>query len=374
MRVAESVGVESTLKKQLINGFQLRKPIQMNPMKEEYLLSIITPFTNAGDSLEMKKLESAGATLFSEKNVNDEIHTNLLTKNARDNKYKIITSKYNVISNSIAKGLMNHGFIQISPKPADINEIMITNSWIGNSVLQCENAHDNNVNIMIGNSFSDINSIYNILKSSEACPNKPKESCKIAVVSSCSIFNTNAVCENPVTVSIQVIGEILKSRGIDVTFIKSKDVATMNTAEYDFILGPVSSTGQLKEDEMVAKGKELTDTTSFIDLASDMILFPCGVIADEDDGYGMLEYSDLLDREGLPISACLVATTKNTWNVPSLLHIVRDYESVTRWSSELFSPGTSRAQVKEDMDDARESFGIYFVRTLMKYLGKKQTN
>lgn len=371
MRVAESVGVESTLKNQLINGFQLRKPIST---KAEYLLPVITPFTDSRDSEEIKKLESAGATLFSEKNINDEVYTNLLTKNSRDNKYNIMKSKYNVISNAIAKGLMNHGFIQIVPKLADINEIMITNSWIGNTVLQCVNASDDdNLNIIIGNGFSDISLIHNIVKSSDACPNKSKESCKIAVVSSSSIFNINAVCENPVTVSIQVLGEVLKSQGIDVTFIKSKDVATMKTVEYDFILGPASSTGQLEEKEMIGKGKELTDTTSFIDFATDMVLFPCGVIADEDDGYGVLEYSDIVDREGLPISACLVATSKNDWNIQSLLHILRDYESVTRWSSELFAPGTSRAQVKEDMDDARESFGIFFVRTLMKYLGKKQT-
>jgi hypothetical protein len=56
----------------------------------------------------------------------------------------------------------------------------------------------------------------------------------------------------------------------------------------------------------------------------------------------------------------------------TLLQIVRGYESVTRWSSEVFAAGTTRALAKEDMDDARESFGIYFVTTLMKYLGKKQ--
>ena len=47
------------------------------------------------------------------------------------------------------------------------------------------------------------------------------------------------------------------------------------------------------------------------------------------------------------------------------------YEAITRWHSDLFAPGRSRIYVKEDMDDARESFGIYFVDSLLKYLGKK---
>ena len=369
-RGTESVGVQNTLKNQVVNGFQLRKPSISSKLHGATSLLVLTAESSLlHDSAAMKKLENSGASVFGDDNINDEVYNSLLINNARDNKYKMVKSKYNVISNAIAKGLMNHGFIQISPNPVEINDVMMSNSWVGNTVLQSVQ-DDGNLDIILGNSVNDVDLIHKIVSSKEISSTKSKESCKIAVVSSCSIFNSKEPCENPVTVSIQVVGEILKSQGFNVTFLRPKDMTTMNPAEYDYILGPASSTGQLDEKEVLGKSKELTEVTSLLDLATDLAVFPCGVIADEDDGYGMLEYSDFVDREGLPVAACVVATKKNT--IQTLLQIVRGYESVTRWSSEVFAPGATRALAKEDMDDARESFGIYFVATLMKYLGKKQ--
>ncbi len=368
-RGAESVGVQNTLKNQVVNGFQLRKPSTSSKLHGATSLLVLTAESSPlYDSAAIKKLENSGASVFSDNRTNDEDNS-LSINNARDNKYKLVKSKYNVISNAIAKGLMNHGFIQISPNPVEINDVVMSNSWVGNTVLQCVQ-DDGNLDVILGNSVNDVDLIHKIVNSKEISSTKSKESCKIAVVSTCSIFNSKKPCENPVTVSIQVVGEILKSQGFNVTFLRPKDMTTMNPADYDYILGPASSTGQLDEKEVLGKSKELTEVTSLLDLATDLAVFPCGVIADEDDGYGMLEYSDFVDREGLPVAACVVATKKNT--MQTLLQIVRGYESVTRWSSEVFAPGNTRALAKEDMDDARESFGIYFVTTLMKYLGKKQ--
>ena len=86
-----------------------------------------------------------------------------------------------------------------------------------------------------------------------------------------------------------------------------------------------------------------------------------------------LSTSPLTHPPGLPVNMLLTALAPPQVD-KGYSQVVRagmHYEAITRWHSDLFAPGRSRIYVKEDMDDARESFGIYFVDSLLKYLGKK---
>ena len=80
---------------------------------------------------------------------------------------------------------------------------------------------------------------------------------------------------------------------------------------------------------------------------------------------------------GLPVNMLLtalgpsVALGQQDKGYSQVARAGMNYEAITRWHSDLFAPGRSRIYVKEDMDDARESYGIYFVDSLLKYLGKK---
>lgn len=97
------------------------------------------------------------------------------------------------------------------------------------------------------------------------------------------------------------------------------------------------------------------------------ICLPMGCVAGEDDGYDS-SLNELDALEGLPVAMQISAGASTT----AALQIASSYIDVTRWSSEVFRVGQTRADAKWDIDDVREAFGIYFQSTLLRYLGKRR--
>lgn len=214
---------------------------------------------------------------------------------------------------------------------------------------------------------------------------KPLEAMKIAYLCERPLYNLDQVCEETVSKSIAVAADVFKTKlGATISRLKATKGPdgrlrlNMDALEdFDLLLSAAYSVAPGVDEDAELSQNALTDSVSAdLLLGREVLCMPCGLVATEDDGYG--EVNDQTEREGLPISMLLTALKQpataadntNTEN-SAVVRAGLAFEGITRWSSDLFAPGRSRVYVKEDMDDARESFGIYFVDSLIKYIGKK---
>ena len=216
---------------------------------------------------------------------------------------------------------------------------------------------------------------------------RPLAGLRVAFVSDRPLYNLDAACEDAVARSVAVAADVLKSKlGAEVTKLKAASLrgaadAADLLAGYDLLLSPAYAVGP--GSDACAAGASAAVGDGFaagLLLGRETLCLPCGMIATEDDGYG--GDNDQAEREGLPVSMLLTALATPTSSSTTAEHgllaaesaVLRAgaaYENITRWGSDLFAPGRPRLYVKEDMDDARESFGIYFVDSLLKYMGKR---
>jgi hypothetical protein len=212
---------------------------------------------------------------------------------------------------------------------------------------------------------------------------------KIAVLISSGVLEPGLKSESSVKFSMEAAVSVFEKLGAKCEKLKVTTASALTSeavSGMDLFLCPASATAAIRRDDddssnrnALRKGIELPDV-----LKTDCVCLPCGLVADEDDGYGQV--NEMADREGMPVGMLLISVKKggtgdasntNTnsddgnFSTPAALRAALAYESVTRWSSEVFAAGKTRDDAKEDMDDAREAFGIYFVSTLMKYLGKR---
>jgi hypothetical protein len=202
----------------------------------------------------------------------------------------------------------------------------------------------------------------------------PLAGLRVACVSDRPLYNLDAACEDAVARSVAVAADVLKTKlGAEVTKIKAARLRGADAAEalagYDLVVSPAYAVGP--GSDACAAGTPTAVGDGFaagLLVGRETLCLPCGMIATEDDGYG--EVNDQAEREGLPVNMLLTALHPAD-SSSVVLRVGAEYEAITRWGSDLFAPGRPRLFVKEDMDDARESFGIYFVDSLLKYMGKK---
>lgn len=208
---------------------------------------------------------------------------------------------------------------------------------------------------------------------------------KIGVSRRCQ-FLPDVEPEKCVTDAVKVAAETLSRLGAEIIELKSPHDLVTNDfpIAVDLVLSPSTPRAPhiIAEDNDNASPEASVASLNAIPLAlskredemkdNAMLLLNCGTVADEDDGYGECVDDELVEREGLPISCTLVSTKSHTGEgLQKLLTAGLAFSENTRWESELFAPKMTRDLVLEDMNDARECFGIFFATTLLRVIGKK---
>ena len=174
------------------------------------------------------------------------------------------------------------------------------------------------------------------------------------------------VVESYVVNALRVAVDIFENLGVQCTKVskRKKSTAQEDISEFDVIMRPSFATAATPFGSSTKLSSGIRPSRGLPEAQVEVCL-PCGVVAGEDDGYDS-SLNELLDSEGLPVAMTLTGKSE------AVLNLVSGYLKCTRWSSEMLAVGSSRASAKEDMDDAREAFGIFFQTTLLRYLGKKQ--
>ena len=181
--------------------------------------------------------------------------------------------------------------------------------------------------------------------------------------------------EPSVACAIDVAMEMLVRAGAEVKQVRLKTAADLEALQNDgfsALVSPGSPTAALPAAVHTSKTTTtLTEpwTTALLDNLS--ITLPCGVVAGEDDGYDS-SMNEEKDREGLPINLCITSLSRAAQDEDVIIRVATKYEAMTRWASSVHPVGATRLEAAADMDDAREAFGIYFVKSLLLYLGKRQ--
>jgi hypothetical protein len=186
---------------------------------------------------------------------------------------------------------------------------------------------------------------------------------RVAVLGDRSVLElgSECECESSVISSIAVAASVLETLGATCEKLKLSrgTIVPESLAGFDLLLCPTTSTAATAT-AGAPRGLQLPPVLLPPVLQTECINFPCGLVADDDDGYGSV--NELTDREGLPVGMMLVAVKKDTDRDNGsgssaagslVLRAAAAYEGATRWSSEVFAPGQTRAQSREDMDDAR---------------------
>jgi hypothetical protein len=199
----------------------------------------------------------------------------------------------------------------------------------------------------------------------------PLEGIKIGY-SSVNTLEYESQVEPYVSAVVNVAIEVLEGLGATCKRITPAAVESMSFDE-DFatIVTPLySSAACLIQDRELNIVRPRAIATEYLQGRLSLSL-PGGVVAGEDDGYDS-SLNELHDVEGLPVPIVLTAAARSTASSEITTLIAECFVAATRWSSEVFATGTTRESAKEDMDDVRELFGVFFPKTLLRYLGKQR--
>jgi len=232
--------------------------------------------------------------------------------------------------------------------------------------------------LFAGMSFLELEQLRNLLSPSRPEP-QPGTNNLSGVKVACLTTRTatdpkRAVC-TCTKKSMEVFAESLKRLGAEVTTLKAEsrelDLDDVRALGCSILISPATAFAAPDIGAVADRGAVDHVSSALSAALSDClsVTLPVGLVAGEDDGYGD-DSNELRPREGLPINA--VVTSLDGKDCDGALRLARIFdENYSRWSSEVFKVGATRFTASEDMDDAREYSGVYFVSTLLKVLGKR---
>ena len=302
-----------------------------------------------------EKLERAGAILLTLSS--DSYEGRSLLRNPRDDRFALTGSSADSLVSAVVLGLGRLAVISTTEN-VEAQRAARAISWAGASAIGAN--VDGRRIFLVGSSISELLPLAAALDvSPESALRDDGAPVAFSVSGSPLAFPHGGVCEQSVATSMSVLSEVLKRVATPAATTVLADVLCCPAVPSASQLAGSDALRAITEEEKLCIADWLGGRVC--------VLLPCGVVCEEDDGYGSAAGGEG-DREGLPIGALLHAPAASP--LP-LLQLATAYEHSSRWSSELFATAASREQAKEDLDDARESFGIFFTSTLIKYIGKR---
>lgn len=319
-------------------------------------------------------------------------------RNPRDENFLLDTASPSSATRAVES--VSTGKVAFSLIPCPPSDLLfpLSLSWSGLVGLRLPAATEGGAVVLCGTSVSDVAYLRMLLTKRQAQshhqqsghlvgkepaehPLLPLKGYKIAVLAKHTLTDLSSDVEYCVSTAVLVCVEMLERLGAECKQIKvSKDESgrlfldsDLREQGFSAICSPAAQTAALAVGATAAKKGNVktmhfheTIRNEWIDNLS--VTIPVGLVAGEDDGYDD-SLNEEKHREGLPINICISSLSKDTDE--ACLFLAASYTSVTRWSSEVFKVGATRLNALEDIDDARESFGIFFVQTMLRYLGKK---
>ena len=227
--------------------------------------------------------------------------------------------------------------------------------------------------IFAGMSFVELERLRSLL--SPSMPTEPQhtnnlEGVKVACITTRTLTDPQRAVCTCTKKSMEVFAESLKRLGAEVTIItRVLDLDQVRTLGCSILISPATAFAAPEIGSVAGTREDAVDKLPAALSACLAVTLPVGLVAGEDDGYGD-DSNELRPREGLPINA--VVNSLDEEDCDAALRLARIFdENYSRWSSDVFKIGATRLTASEDMDDAREYSGVYFVSTLLKVLGKR---
>lgn len=162
--------------------------------------------------------------------------------------------------------------------------------------------------------------------------------------------------------ALRVAVQVLERLGATTERVRVSEMGGDTMGGAQVLLSPAQPSAALLQDTYKNAPREPYAAPPYPSLC-----LPAGCVVGEDNGYNS-ELNELRGAEGLPLAATLSALDGSD----AMPRVARAYAEATRWSSEVMRPGQTRQDVLEDLDDAREAFGIYFQSSMLLYFGKAQ--
>lgn len=327
------------------------------------------------DSGIRSRLVSAGALLFGAGGIDDG------RKNPRDVTMKMSSQRFSesdVAVDAIVKGQVAGAILPVLEESSSFAESIY---WTGLVAVKAFHA-DLGTYVICATSLSDALSLSDIISSgrfpesllecSPANLQLPLQGTTVAFTSQV-VSDPAAPLEESTKQSINCFVDVLKKMGAEVLKAKEEVSSIVQGEEkYHVLLSPATATAALPIASQTSSSQVLNfsppSSGYALPQAAMTLTMPIGLVAGDDDGYDT-SMNEERAREGLPINCLLTACNGHT---EKLVKLALAYEKYSRWSSEVFSPSQTRQTAQDDMDDAREAFGIYFSSSLLRYLAKKR--
>jgi len=343
------------------------------------------------DNVLRNRLANAGALLFGAGGGLMEVRNN-----PRDQAMKISRrfSESDVAVESIVRGNVAAAIL---PVPDD-STLFFPESipWTGLVAARLKDDGGLGERVVCGTSLADTAGLFQTLYTPDFTPmltlenestaNLPLAGIRVAVLSH-ALADPLSPIEESVRQSMNVFEGDLKKMGAEIFTVKGRPdnlEVLLHDKKCDILVSPTTATAAHPIGASVVGGGTKSVDTGNKDCRLDAggsslfaglsITIPIGLVAGDDAGYDA-SLNEEREREGLPICAMLVACGSGLESEKSkskTLFLGLQYEKNSRWSSEVFANGQTREQAQEDMDDAREAFGIYFASSLVRYLAKRR--
>ena len=331
------------------------------------------------DSGIRSRLVSAGALLFGAGGIDDG------RKNPRDVTMKMSSQRFSesdVAVDAIVKGQVAGAVLPVLEE--NLAPFAESIYWTGLVAVKAFHA-DLGTYVICTTSLSDALSLSDIISSgrfpqagilecSPANLQLPLEGTTVALTSQV-VSDPDAPLEESTKQSINCFVDVLKKMGAEVLKAKEEVSSIVQGEEkYHVLLSPATATAALPIASQTSSSRPPPNYSPdprpgyALPQAAMTLTMPIGLVAGDDDGYDT-SMNEERAREGLPINCLLTACSGHT---EKLVKLALAYEKYSRWSSEVFSPSQTRQTAQDDMDDAREAFGIYFSSSLLRYLAKKR--
>lgn len=202
----------------------------------------------------------------------------------------------------------------------------------------------------------------------------PLDGIKITYIEDWALTDMSAPVELSVSHAVSVAIAVLENMGASCTAIKTRGreqslEQMLREPQCHVFISPATRSAALPLSEEKQAPQPLGGVA--LSLSSNLaVSFPVGLVAGDDDGYDS-DTNDERWREGLPINMVAVAIQDDSRCTEACLEVARCYENASRWASEVFAAGATREAAQEDMDDAREVYGVYFATSLLRFMGRK---
>jgi hypothetical protein len=312
-------------------------------------------------------LEEQGALLW--RAVSQDSHP---LPNPRDPEFGIDTDESTGVASAVSAVAMDK--VAAAVLPAVDGQVPEAVGWVGlmGLAVPSEQGHT----VICGSHFEDLLTLRQALFGPDSSPRPPAEAIKplsgVRIAFTTDVALDGGRVEVYVSNALRTALEVFEGLGAECVKMKRADLEALQPdPSCAVLLCPRSLAAAPRLGSIVPQHKTCQNTVSSFLEGKLSVCLPAGVVAGEDDGYDS-SLNELLPLEGLPVALTLIALQPTIKSTHTVLAVAEAYLAVTRWSSEVFAQGMSRETAKEDMDDARELYGIYFQLTLLRYLAKKR--